>query len=134
MQANLATLGGRTLRRLCMPGSHDSGMSTIGTCTFFGNADVTQTQTQGILGQLQWGARVFDIRPVISDGTFVTGHYSFITAFKDMQGCNGQSIADIITDINSFTSVAAELIILGLGGDMNTDVGEPNYRPLNQGE
>jgi hypothetical protein len=134
MQANLATLGGRTLRRLCMPGSHDSGMSTIGTCTFFGNADVTQTQTQGILGQLQRGARVFDIRPVISDGTFVTGHYGYVTALQDTQGCNGQSIADIITDINSFTSVAAELIILGLGGDMNTDVGEPNYRPLNQGE
>jgi hypothetical protein len=131
MQANLGSLGGRTLRRLCMPGTHDSGMSTIGTCTFFGTAEVTQTQTQGILGQLQRGARSFDIRPVISDGKFVTGHYSYITALSDWQGCNGQSIADIISDINSFTSGAAELIILGLGGDMNTDVGEPNYRPLN---
>src|SRR6516225_1842898 len=50
MQANLATLGGRTLRQLCMPGSHDSGMSTIGSCTALANADVTRTQTQGILG------------------------------------------------------------------------------------
>jgi hypothetical protein len=128
MQANLGTLGGRTLRQLCMPGTHDSGMSTIGSCTFLANELVTQTQTQGILGQLQRGARSFDIRPVISDGKFVTGHYSYLDALVSTQGCNGQSIADIISDINSFTSGAAELIILGLGGDMNTDVGEPKYR------
>ena len=133
MQANLATLGGRTLRQLCMPGTHDSGMSQIGTCTIDGSADVTQTQTQGILGQLKRGARYFDIRPVISDGIFVTGHYGYVTALGSVQGCNGQSIADIISEINSFTSVGAELIILSLASDMNTDVGEP-YRSLNPGE
>jgi hypothetical protein len=134
MQANLETLGGRALRQLCMPGTHDSGMSQIGTCTFDGNADNTKTQTQGILEQLKRGARYFDIRPVISAGIFVTGHYSYIPALGSTQGCNGQSIADIISDINSFTSVEAELIILSLSGDMNTDVGEPNYRSLDQGE
>jgi hypothetical protein len=134
MQANLATLGGRTLRQLCIPATHDSGMSQIGSCTFDANANVTQTQTQGILGQLQRGARYFDIRPVISDGIFVTGHYGYVPALGSTQGCNGQSIADVISDINSFTSVGAELIILNLGGDMNTDVGEPNYRSLDQGE
>jgi Fibronectin type III domain len=134
MQANLGTLGGRTLRQLCMPGTHDSGMGQIGSCTFGANADFTQAQSQGILGQLKQGARYFDIRPMISDGTFVTGHYSYITALGSTQGCNGQSIAGIISDINSFTSGGAELIILSLGGDMNTDVGEPTYRPLDQEE
>ena len=134
MQANLKTLGGRTLRHLCMPGTHNSGMSQIGTCTFDANANVTQTQTQGILGQLQRGARYFDIRPVISDGKFVTGHYSYLDKLGSTQGCNGQSIAGIISDINSFTSGAAELVILSLSSDMNTDVGEPNYRPLDGGE
>ena len=107
-------------------------MSQIDTCTLFASKDVTQTQTQGILGQLKQGARYFDIRPVISDGIFVTGHYGNIGG--TMQGCNGQSIADIISDINSFTSDRAELVILALGNDMNTDVGEPSYRPLNTGE
>ncbi len=134
MQANLETLGGRTLRQLCMPGTHDSGMSQIGTCTFDGNADNTQTQTQGILGQLKRGARYFDIRPAISDGTFVTGHYSYISALGSTQGCNGQSIADIISDINSFTSDGAELIILSVSADINTDVGEPNYQSFDEGE
>ena len=133
MQANLATLGGRTLRQLCMPATHDSGMSQIGSCRG-AIADNTQTQTQGILGQLTQGARYFDIRPVISDGIFVTGHYGYVPAVKAVEGCNGQSIAGIISDINSFTSDRAELIILSLGGDWNTDVGGPNYRSLNQGE
>jgi hypothetical protein len=108
-------------------------MSQIGSCRG-AIADNTQTQTQGILGQLTQGARYFDIRPVISDGIFVTGHYGYVPAVKAVEGCNGQSIAGIISDINSFTSDRAELIILSLGGDWNTDVGGPNYRSLNGGE
>ena len=140
MSDNLGTLGGRTLRQLCMPGTHDSGMSQIGSCTEFGDAFNTRTQSQGIYGQLVEGARYFDIRPVISDGVFVTGHYSFLGSILKSQGCNGQSIAGVIDDINRFTGQVLGgrqergLIILSLSADMNTDLGEGNYRSLTQEE
>jgi hypothetical protein len=133
MQDNLSMWGGRILRQLCMPGSHDSGMSTIGSCAAGASAGNTQTQLLGILGQLQAGVRWFDIRPVISDGTFVTGHYGWVDALKATAGCNGQSIYSIIDDINNFTSSHSELVILSLSADMNTDVAQP-FRSLTQDE
>jgi hypothetical protein len=116
-----------------MPGSHDSGMSMIGSCTAFANATVTQTQTHGILQQLQRGARYFDIRPAISNGKFVTGHYGWVNDAFKVQGCNGQFIDEIINDVNAFTSSYPELVILSVAADINTDVGEP-YRNFNQSE
>ena len=136
MQANFGTLGTRKLRHLCMPGSHDAGMSTLTSGTAMGTRANVITQTQSIGGQLQAGSRYFDIRPVISAGQYVTGHYSRIEKFGIVtwQGGNGQSIDSIVSEINAFTAVNKELIILRLSHDLNTDVGNYGYRSFTQAE
>jgi len=127
MQANIGTLGARPLRHICIPGSHDAGMSQINGGTAFSDAANTQTQTLSIGGQLTAGSRYFDIRPVITDGTYSTGHYSDITEIDSWQGSNGQSIADVISDINSFTSANNELVIINLSHAYDTDAGNSDY-------
>ncbi|HEY7767962.1 MAG TPA: hypothetical protein VIB55_07250, partial [Longimicrobium sp.] len=109
MQQNLGVLGGRSLRHLCIPGSHDAGMSVYTSGTAFATRCNTLTQTSGILGQLQFGVRYFDIRPVISAGQYLTGHYGNIGQINSWQGANGQSIASIISDVNAFTGANQEL-------------------------
>ena len=136
MQNNLGLLGSRTLRQICMPGTHDAGMSTVASGTLFSDSCNTQTQTTGILGQLQAGSRYFDIRPVISGGQYLTGHYSDIGSgsTNTWQGGNGQSIASIISDINSFTASNGELIILNLSADLDTDLGNGSYAAFTQAQ
>lgn len=134
MQQNIGQLGGRSLRHLCIPGSHDSGMSVYTSGTAFAFPCSTLAQTSGILGQLQFGVRYFDIRPVISAGQYLTGHYSNISQINSWQGANGQSIASIISDVNQFTAANQELVVLYLSHDLNTDVGNTSYRPFTQDE
>lgn len=132
MQQNIAMLGSRPLRHLCMPGSHDAGMSTFGTHTALASACDTVTQTLGMLGQLQAGARFFDLRPVLSGGSYFTGHYSQISVpviGTTWQGADGQSIAGIVEDVNNFTSSNQELVVLYLSHDLETDEG---YVPFSQ--
>ena len=132
MSSNLALLGGRSLRHICMPGSHDSGMSEKGTGTAFGYECNTLTQTEDIYHQLMFGARYFDIRPVISAGKYYTGHYGQIPG--SWQGANGQSIDSVISQVNRFTATYNELVVLNISHDYNTDVGPNSYRPFNQNE
>lgn len=134
MADNIGALQFTKLRNLCMPGAHDAGMSTRGT----GTAGVFDcnvlTQYQSILGQLNLGVRYFDIRPVISGGKYCTGHYSDTSnSVLGWQGANGQSIDDIVNNINTFTSAQNELIILYISHDVNTDVGRP-YRSFTQND
>ncbi|KAF8645875.1 hypothetical protein AX16_007533 [Volvariella volvacea WC 439] len=134
MQTNISTLGIRTLRRLCIPGSHDTGMSRLtGGTAFAFNCNVL-TQRRPIIDQLRLGARWFDIRPVITAGNFSTGHYSEVVDDKTWQGGNGQPMDEVIDQINEFTRDNKELIILELSHDLNTDVGNNAYRPFNQDE
>jgi hypothetical protein len=130
MHASLGALGNRSLRQLCIPGSHDAGMSklTIGG-TIGANACNTLTQYMRIFQQLQRGVRFFDIRPVIARGEYYTGHYTG-TALGT-EGGNGQSIASIIDDVNTYTAANQELVVLYFSHDMNTDVG---YRSFTQDE
>ncbi|KAK5210406.1 hypothetical protein LTR41_004074 [Exophiala xenobiotica] len=115
MEQNLPTIGCLTLQDIVLPGSHDAGISEI-NYAHGGNAANTQAQFLNIEGQLQAGIRYFDIRPSISHGQFYTGHYT------DQLGANGESIADIISDINSFTAKGFnELIILELSHSLDTD-------------
>jgi len=134
MQANLGALGSRTLQHLCIPGSHDSGMSTYTSGTTFAFTCNTLAQTSGVLGQLQFGVRYFDIRPVISGGQYYTGHYSNIGQINSWQGANGQSIASIISDVNTYTAANQELVILYLSHDLNTDLGNASYAPFTQAQ
>jgi len=133
MANNRGTLGNRTLRQLCMPGSHDAGMSLMNGSTAGAFSCNVLTQSQSIYGQLLVGSRYFDIRPVLGNGgQYLTGHYSQIGS--SWQGANGQSIDSIIADVNKFTASYGELVVLNLSHDLNTDVGNSSYRPLNQSE
>ncbi|MCG8463821.1 MAG: hypothetical protein MI750_03080 [Xanthomonadales bacterium] len=138
MQDNLQALQSMKLNALCIPGSHDAGMSLLSVGGTVGaNACNTITQKHSILSQLNLGVRYFDIRPVISGGTFYTGHYTFVGEKGPFnlkwQGGNGQSIASIIDELNQFTRSQNELIVLYLSHDLNTDV-DDSYRPLLQAE
>jgi len=117
-----------------MPGTHDAGMSAYNSGTAFTHSCDTVTQTTGILGQLQYGSRYFDIRPVISGGQFMTGHYTDVTQLNSWQGANGQSIQSIIDDVNNYTASNSELVVLYLSHDLNTDLGNSSYAPLTQQE
>ncbi|MGJ0623768.1 hypothetical protein [Xenorhabdus bovienii] len=125
MQDNLDLLGEVTLNDLCIPGSHDAGMSVYTSGTAFTSACNTLTQSNNIQGQLNLGIRYFDIRPVISGGHFLTGHYKQIIAW---QGANGESIESIVDGINAFTAINNELIIIKISHTLNTDVGIFSYR------
>ncbi|KAH7106890.1 PLC-like phosphodiesterase [Auriculariales sp. MPI-PUGE-AT-0066] len=129
MHASLASIGSRPLRQICMPGSHDSGMfvrnkSTIGV--FDCNA---LTQRVGFGEQLECGARYFDLRPAVSSGQYVCGHYSSVNG--TLLGANGQTFDNIIQDLNKFTAQNAELVILNLSHDLNADKGGAGI-PFNQ--
>jgi len=130
MQRNLAVFGEMALHDMCIPGSHDAGMSSVHDGTAAATWKDTQTQSLGIRGQLEFGVRYFDIRPVIGGGGgYWTGHYSNTTGIT-WQGARGQSIESIIEDINVYTSYNKELIILNLSHDLNTTVGNNSYRPF----
>jgi hypothetical protein len=133
MHSNLTLLGNLTLRQLCIPGSHDAGMSVFGTCTGGAAPCNTITQTTRILGQLNNGARYFDVRPVISAGAYLTGHYSYI-AHMTWQGANGQSIQSIVDDVNTFTATNQELVVLYLSHDEDTDEDNDDYAPFTQAQ
>lgn len=124
MQNNISTLGSRPLHKICMPGTHNAGMSKKTGGTAFPSANNTLCQSLSILGQLFAGSRYFDIRPILSGAQFFTGHYSRIDVpiiGSTWQGWNGQSIAEIVDQVNAFTAVTNELVILNLTHDYNTD-------------
>jgi len=130
MQDNIKALQFMKLRELCIPGAHDAGMSTHGTGTAGAFDCNVVTQKNSILGQLNLGVRYFDIRPVISGGEYYTGHYSDVPV-AGWQGANGQSIDSIVPEINQFTSIQKELVILYLSHDLDTDSGR-SYQPFTQ--
>lgn len=122
MQRNLDWLGHRPLHTICMPGSHNAGMSLISQVyandipairDFMG--PLCQCQAVSVAEQLQWGSRYFDVRPFISGGEFWTGHYT------GTKGARGQSISSIVDNINQFTSQYNELIIINLSHETNSD-------------
>jgi hypothetical protein len=131
MQQSMGSLANRTLKHICMPGSHDAGMNTFSPGTIGANFANTQTQYLDFSQQLKIGSRFFDLRPVISNEQWVSGHYSALGA--DAQaiwlGGNGQSLADIIRQVNDFTAHYKELIIVNLSHTLDTD---NNYRDLTQ--
>ncbi|MGN6437557.1 MAG: hypothetical protein ACTHMM_13540 [Agriterribacter sp.] len=134
MQDNIGIIGGKKLNEICILGSHDSGMYKRTKGGTVGAFDCnTLTQSHSILGQLNLGVRYFDIRPVIASGEYYTGHYSDTGTPLGWQGANGESIDDIISDLNTFNQNTRELIILNLSHAYNTDVGR-DYRGFTQAE
>lgn len=110
-----------------MPGSHDAGMTTFKPGTIGANYANTQAQYLDFYQQLMVGSRYFDLRPVISNGQWVTGHYSKLGDV--WLGGNGQSISDIVKQINDFTKQHKELVIINLSHTLDTD---HDYKNLSQ--
>lgn len=108
-----------TLREISVPGSHDAGMFEFNEGAG-GASDVnTVTQRLDIGGQLNYGSRWLDIRPVISGGTWKTGHYSW--GVGSWHGGNGQDIKGIINQLNDFTESNKELVIIDITHGLFTD-------------
>lgn len=131
MQQSMGSLANRTLKHICMPGSHDAGMSTFSPGTIGAHFANTQTQYLDFYQQLMAGSRFFDLRPVLSKGQWVAGHYSALE--NDVEdiwlGGNGQAITDIIRQINDFTARYKELVIINLSHTLDTD---NKYKDLSQ--
>jgi hypothetical protein len=134
MQQSMGSLGNRTLKHICMPGSHDAGMGVFKPGTVGAHFSNTQTQYLDFYHQLMAGSRFFDLRPVISKGQWVAGHYSGVK-FGDKVGDevwlggNGQSIKEIMQQINDFTKEHKELVIVNLSHTLDTD---NEYKDLTQ--
>lgn len=120
MKNNIGILGRRTLKQICIPGSHDSGMSVYNKGTSLAHPCNVLTQSVPIRDQLQFGARYFDVRPVLEKGEFVTGHYTKLPG-GHYQGGNGQSIRSIMDEINKFISSHNELVMVRLSKSLNTE-------------
>ncbi|KAL4901412.1 hypothetical protein BDW74DRAFT_187650 [Aspergillus multicolor] len=111
----------RPLQHLAMPGTHDSGMSTIsGEIVSIGSAANTQTQGLNLYDQLRVGARWFDLR-IMSVHQSDTADYAFWIAHVNDEnsdipiGNTGESLTDVISEINQFTSEnPGEIIFLKL--------------------
>lgn len=129
MQQSMGSLANRTLKHICMPGSHDAGMTKYSPGTIGTNFANTQTQYLNWYDQLMAGSRFFDLRPVISNGQWVAGHYSDLDGI--WLGGNGQSVADIITQTNDFTAKYKEFVIINLSHTLDTD---NNYKDLTQAQ
>jgi hypothetical protein len=128
MQQSLSSIGNRTLKQICMPGSHDAGISNFKPGTVGATFANTQTQYLNFYDQLLAGSRYFDLRPVISAGQWVAGHYSEVEGLGWLGG-NGQSIAEIIQQVNDFTTKYKELVIINLSHTLDTD---NDYKDLTQ--
>ncbi|KAI1269755.1 PLC-like phosphodiesterase [Xylariaceae sp. FL1019] len=123
-------IGDRTLRQICMPGTHNSGTGRI-TRTAFGTPNsAISCQSGSVWDQLRLGVRFFDIRPCWSkSGGYATGHYSENSTplGKKVFGGSGQTIADIVNNVNDFTYNNAEVIILNISHDQNLDDGVASW-------
>lgn len=113
MQATLQTIGNKSLREICRPGSHDSGASEI-TRSYLAIKHNVLTQSGNVYQQLMSGARSFDIRPVVRNNKWYTAHISVMSKSIAF-GAFGRTIKDIVSDINQFnTAYPGELIVLDI--------------------
>ncbi|KAL3421997.1 PLC-like phosphodiesterase [Phlyctema vagabunda] len=131
MHSSLAVIGDMTLSQVSIAGSHDSGMAVDNGGTFFASDANAKTQVLSINDQLTKGTRWFDIRPVVSDGRWVCGHYGYTGSFVKWQGRNGQYIDEVVDQVNSFLATNKELVVLEISHGLQTD---DNYRDLTSDE
>ncbi|KAJ3160489.1 hypothetical protein HDU88_007949 [Geranomyces variabilis] len=133
MEKIMDIIGGRKLKHVAMPGSHDAGMYRVDHgSTFGGTKGNTQTQYLNFENQMRRGSRYFDVRPVIGnkDGGYYCGHYGH-TAIG-WQGANGPTVAELVKDTNKFMNEhPEEVIILYLSHAYNTN---DDYRDFNDSE
>lgn len=118
-------LSKRSLRQLCVPGSHDAGMSFSNWAAPLVNDWNTLTQSGNVLDQLRSGSRFFDLRPFVASTvwhqnipaeTFYTYHGDNLAAFA-----LGESLESIVEGLNQFTVASSlplnEFVILNFSHD-----------------
>lgn len=128
MHELLPVIGGRRLKHICMPGSHDSGMSELTLASTLANEGNTRNQYLDIYGQLLRGARWFDIRPCAAgDNGPYTCHMSVWadrSTFESTQGGRGLKIDALIEQINKFMDEhPGELVILDINNEAGFNTG-----------
>lgn len=106
----------QTFSQICLPGSHDTGMSVLTESTTFSTAGNTQTQVLNMGQQLNAGVRYFDIRPAFWDidswnknGLLYTGHFSDST---DGQGSLGQDMISLLQQVASFVDANKNEVVI----------------------
>lgn len=116
MQQIYDSIKWRSLRQVCLPFSHDSGMVAFFVDTSMAGlipVGNVATQTLDIGGQLDAGARFFDIRPCLAldkGSAYYTSHGQ--NTDGQWLGGLGQGLSSICDQLNNFTSQYAELVIL----------------------
>ncbi|KAK0622397.1 PLC-like phosphodiesterase [Immersiella caudata] len=131
MSRELHTIGGLTLREICIPGTHNSGMFKVSWRTPIAHKFVTQNQSRSIKEQLELelGVRFFDLRPAFDeDGKwFYAHHISYLDKKLEYQGALGDWIGYMVNQINEFTRDHKEIIILNISHALNIHTG---YKPF----
>ena len=102
----------RQVRHLIMPGTHDAGMSKItDKITSIGSESNTQNQGINIYDQLRAGSRWFDLRvgSVHSNDDAAKNNGFWVMHVNDELGTlaignTGESLDDVISEINHFTT------------------------------
>jgi hypothetical protein len=127
MADSLDLIGDRKLMEIAMPASHDTGMSTARNCAGPRTVGSCQTKTQNldVLGQLRFGCRYFDIRPVLHGGVMRTGHFSQmnIPGWNPNWGCNGQDLAAVLDNVKTYLQGGRDLVILKFSHYYDRDQG-----------
>lgn len=121
MRQYLSALGGRTLRNLVLPASHDAAMYR----TPRGTAWIAQTQDQRLLGQLNGGIRWFDLR--------LTRYQLSSTIVTHHGDVPGPPLKAVLADVRQFIKLGhRELIILKLSHftcpDVPCSYGDEEYQ------
>lgn len=115
MQQRLPLLGGRTLRQLVLPGSHDSGMY------LYGISVLGKTQSLSFYDQLRYGIRWFDVR-----FTWDADERTFYIYHELENVIRGPKLSEMLDDLRRFASEGPkELAIFKLSHFKNIDAG--NY-------
>ncbi|MCJ8292686.1 MAG: hypothetical protein HRT58_22555 [Crocinitomicaceae bacterium] len=128
MGGNWGLIKDKVLSKICIPGSHDSGIYKLTYHTEFSDSHNTVTQYYSIGKQVNQGIREFDVRPALSEGNFWTAHYSKIKVVG-YQGGFGESLFDALSKIRSFFEIEEnknELIILNFSHFINWDDRDSN--------
>ncbi|OAQ63888.1 phospholipase C-like protein [Purpureocillium lilacinum] len=101
----------RPIQHIMMPGTHDSGMSTIsGKLISIGIPANTQNQGLNIYMQLRAGARWFDLRVATIHSNKYPSEYGFWVLHVHNEraelavGNTGESLDDVVSEINKFTA------------------------------
>lgn len=95
-----------TLKDISLPRAHDAGMYEINDC-FGGNACNTKTQDNNMKTMLEYGIRVFDLRPSFKNGEFWTYHKTSCGGL----GCDGIKLISFLEDTRDFLQEHNELVI-----------------------